>query len=137
MAFANRGKMLLGHPVAHARRGSTVAGTCLIARQGVTVVVGQLFAGVDAAPGINPNATAHHYRLAVGDTAVIEKPGRIPHHAAVNIIVLIEGKEVRIVPLQVFLPLRFGEFRANILDDPLPLSQVHPGKAAMPWMREG
>jgi hypothetical protein len=69
-----------------------MTGTILEAPQAETIIVGQLFAGVDASQGIDPNLTAHHIRLTVGRAAVVEVTGRVPGHTAVNIIILIEGK---------------------------------------------
>jgi hypothetical protein len=65
----------------------------------MAVIVGQLFASLDAALGIEPNLIAHNIRLAVGRAAVIEEAGRIPHHAPVDIIILVEGKDVGIAPI--------------------------------------
>jgi hypothetical protein len=130
MTSANRSKILLVDHKAHARGGSAVAGVLFIALQPETVIVGQLFAGVDAAPGIEPDATAHNIRLAVGRAAVIEKAGRIPHYAAVDIVVLVEGKEIDIALLVFILPFGFRYLRADVLDDALAFSQVNPGKAA-------
>jgi hypothetical protein len=97
-----------------------------------TIIVGQLFAGLDATQSINPNVLAYDPRLTVRHTAMIKEAGRIPGHTAINIVVLIESKERGITLLEFGQPLRFGELGANILDNPLPLSQVHPGKAAHP-----
>jgi hypothetical protein len=109
-----------------------MAGTILEAPQAETIIVGQLFAGLDATPGIDPNTLAYDPRLTVRHTAMIEEAGRIPGHTAVNIVVLIERKEIGVTSLEFGQPLRFGDLGAKILDNPLPLSQLHPGKAAHP-----
>ena len=82
-AVSYRGKVLLVDHEAHAPWCPTVARTLLEASQTQTIIVGQLFAGVDAAQGIDPDSIARDPRLAVGRTAVIEVTGRVPHHAAV------------------------------------------------------
>jgi hypothetical protein len=102
--MANRGKILLVDYEAHTRRSAAMAGTILEAPQAETIIVGQLFAGLDATPGINPNTLAYDPRLTVRHTAMIEEAGRIPGHTAVNIVVLIERKEIGITSLE-FGPL--------------------------------
>jgi hypothetical protein len=48
----------------------------------------------------------------------------------VDIIVLVEGKEVGMALLELRQPFGLGDLRADILNDALAFSQVHPGKAA-------
>ena len=99
-AVSNRGKIRLVDHEAHASRSPTVAGTLLEAPQPETIIVGQFFTGLDAAQGIEPNALTHDHRLTVRYAAVIEEAGRIPRHAAVDIIGLVERKEAGIAVLE-------------------------------------
>jgi hypothetical protein len=112
-AVSNRGKILLVDHEAHARRSPTMAGTLLEAPQAQTIIVGELFARLDAAQGIEPNAPAHDHGLTVRRTTVIEEAGRIPRHAPVDIIVLVEGKEVGIALLELRQPFGLGDLRAG------------------------
>ena len=65
-----------------------MAGTILEAPQAETIIVGELFACLDATPGIELNALAHDRCRTVQHTTVIEKSGRIPRHAPVDIIIM-------------------------------------------------
>jgi hypothetical protein len=132
MTSSNRGKVLLVNHEAHASQSPAVAGALLEVSQPVGVIVRQLLPGIDAAQGIQPNPTAHNIRLAVGRTAVIEKAGRIPHHAPVDVVLVIEIKYVGIALIKLVSHFDFGDLGANVLDDALALSQINPSKAAEP-----
>ena len=89
------------NPPPNVRLNRAKAVSACEAPQAQTIIVGELFTGLDAAQGIEPNALTHDHRLTVRYAAVIEEAGRmIPRHAAVDIIGLVERKEAGIAVLE-------------------------------------
>ena len=105
MAFADRGKMLLGHHVTHASRRPTVAGIILVIGGTIAVIVGQLFTRLDGTPRIEPNVTPHNPRFTIRFAAVIEEPSRMPLDTAIDINELIADKNVGVAFVQFDHPM--------------------------------
>jgi hypothetical protein len=123
--------------VAHTGGGPTIARMFFVVLQAVTIIVGQLFARRDGTCGIEPNATTDNPHLTIWGAAVIEKPGQIPRDTAVDIIIVIKGKDVDIVPGEFGLSFSLGESWSEVLNDAFTTSEVDPGKASSAMDRGG
>jgi hypothetical protein len=63
----------------------------------VIVIVGQFLAGLDMTQGVNPDTPAVNFCLAVRCTTVVDETGSVPGHAAVNVMVIIQRKDIGVL----------------------------------------
>lgn len=104
----------------------------------VAVVIGQFLPGLDVAPGGNPDAAADDVDFAVRIAAVIDESSRIPADTAVDVVVVVERKDIDVLLLQFRLGFGLGKLRPDILDDTFATSNVSaceaPGAVDAGWL---
>jgi len=82
-------KELLGDNVAHAVWSAARAGKLLVISQVVAVVEREFFSRLDVSIGHDPNAASFGLGSAIGRATVVEVPGRVPFHAAVQVLLFV------------------------------------------------
>src|SRR4030095_2911406 len=83
----------------------------------VAVIVGEFCACGDVPQRDNPDGTGGQLRATVGLTRMIDVAGFIAECLPVNIIALVELKDIVIPLAQAFVTFCFGNLLARILDD--------------------
>lgn len=105
-----------------------MTGTILIIVEFVVVIVGEFLTGLDVTQGVDPDTPAGNFRLTIRRTTVIEETGCIPGHVAIDVIVLIECKDIGVLFFQLCLGGGFRDLGSDILDNPFAAPDIHPGK---------
>ena len=114
--FSHSLEELLGHNISHALLRAAEARIFPVIHKVVSVVEGDLFARFDVAPGDDPNVAAFPLHFAIRRATMIDKTSRIPIHVTIQILPIIERKDILIVSLA--SPRRFllVNLLAEILD---------------------
>ena len=84
----------------------------------VAVIVAQLLAGGDIPPSDNPDGAPGDVRCTVRITGMVDVAGLILPRLAINIVALIEGKNIGIARSYTAAAFFFVNLGADILDDP-------------------
>ena len=83
----------------------------------VAVIVGQLLPCPDIPTGDNPDGAARLLHVTVRVTGMVDVAGLVPVCLCVNVIALIERKDIDIPFCQAFVAFCFGDLLACVLDD--------------------
>lgn len=83
----------------------------------VAVIVGQLLPCPDIPTGDNPDGAARLLHVTVRVTGMIDVAGFVSEGLPVNVIALIQRKDIDIPFCQAFVAFGFGDLPAGVLDD--------------------
>lgn len=121
----------LGHDETNARFCATTTRVLAIIHEVVTVIKRQLLPCPDIAYRHQPNASIHKPRLAIRLATVIQESRRVPIDIAIQIVLVINRKNVFVTALATCERFLFGDDFPNVFDDPRAGWNIDPSEAAV------
>src|SRR5262249_34590866 len=97
-------------------RSAATAGMLAVVLKIVSVVEGQFFPGGNIAPGDDPDLPFDILGVAVGSATVVDKAGRVPAHAAIDVPFVVQFKNERVAGFTSASGFGVGYLRGDILD---------------------
>jgi len=107
----------LRHHVAHTRCSAAMAGMFTIILQIITVIEGKLLPCPDFANRHQPNSSLDKLRLAIRHATVIQKSRRVPTHVPIQVVRVIDCKNIFVVPFTTREGFPLRDFLAEVFDD--------------------
>ena len=92
--FEQQGPLLFVNDESHAPVGAAAAGMLVPGFDVESIVVGEFFASLDVAQGIDPDPPADDVSLTVGGAGVVDVAGGVSPLRSIEVIALIQGKDV-------------------------------------------
>jgi hypothetical protein len=133
-ALRKQSPILPRQDVATTRVSATATGEVFIVGRmiRITVIVGQFFAVSDIAEGHQPDRAGRLGDFAVRITGAVAIACRVPEDCAINIIALIEGKNIDIALGEASRTFGFGNLLPNVGENPGPLPNMLRRKEPKP-----
>ncbi len=97
------GELSLSDDVAHAAGSAAATGAILITIESVVVIEGKFLAALDVMQGVDPDAPSVNFRLTIWCAAVIDETGCVQSHVAIDVIVIIQRKDIGVLFFQLGL----------------------------------
>ena len=129
-ALGEQSPILLGQNIATTLRRTTATGKVAIPGQIIliAIIAGQFLSVADRPKRYNPERSRRLFDGTIGIAGVVDIAGGVPEDLAINIVAVIEGKNIRIALGQAPGAFVFGNLLADVGKNPGPVFDVLRGK---------